>query len=372
MTEDEDDLINLPEEEDDEGEDLTSYTFKNSYRPMPIRWLLMDFVEGKIKTPTYQRSDTVWSKSMKIKLITSVIRGIPIPPIYFFQEGNTLEIVDGLQRMTALKNFFRDKTIKVEIKLKDNPEMKEYSWEDLQKVEDYQNLDEKELAVIRIEQEAPSNDTCGKFDIFYRLNRNSVSLTEQEVRRAIYNSDFSDLLSRLNNNKIWREIWDSRRKTKNKKNNSKDVKDLLRGKDEEILLRAIYMAYYRMDEKLSLTKGISHLMNLYEKQQLKLNSELATRIETESEKVFQFIKDTTCVKQLTINKAASDAIVAVLLKNADKLGDLKQVIHEREDTLMKNDNFIASTKDATSGFKKVKTRYNIANRILMNVEFDIC
>lgn len=63
--------------------------------------------DGQIElNPSYQR-DNVWSNSDSQVLIDSILRGIPLPSIILNQvEGeDTLQIVDGKQRLTAILRF---------------------------------------------------------------------------------------------------------------------------------------------------------------------------------------------------------------------------------------------------------------------------
>ena len=96
-------------------------------------------------------------------LILSIIKGVPIPPIYLFQQrsSSTLELMDGLQRITALRKFY-DGEIAVTI---DNE--KKFIKDDIfQNGGKYSNFINRELAVVRIEQRIPDGDESGKYEIF--------------------------------------------------------------------------------------------------------------------------------------------------------------------------------------------------------------
>lgn len=58
-------------------------------------------------TPAIYQRGEVWSDDKKKLLIDSILRGIDIPKLYFFNVGDgTFEIVDGNQRMGTIVGFF--------------------------------------------------------------------------------------------------------------------------------------------------------------------------------------------------------------------------------------------------------------------------
>lgn len=62
--------------------------------------------------PKYQRK-YIWSKEQVENLAISLIRGLPIPPIYVYRSGkNKLEILDGQQRILSLFLYYKGKYIK--------------------------------------------------------------------------------------------------------------------------------------------------------------------------------------------------------------------------------------------------------------------
>ena len=77
-----------------------------------LGWLLeqLEYEEIDLK-PEFQRSSDVWSKEKKSRLIESILLGLPLPSFYFSEDPTTnkLIIVDGLQRLCALKDFWIEK-----------------------------------------------------------------------------------------------------------------------------------------------------------------------------------------------------------------------------------------------------------------------
>ncbi|MHC5675990.1 DUF262 domain-containing protein [Nostoc sp.] len=56
--------------------------------------------------PFYQRRDR-WDEKMQSRLIESFLINIPVPPIVLYEkEFNFYEVMDGQQRITALRDFY--------------------------------------------------------------------------------------------------------------------------------------------------------------------------------------------------------------------------------------------------------------------------
>lgn len=74
-----------------------------------ISSLLRRLSRNIIYIPNFQRNN-VWSKQKNIQLIDSIFKGLPIPEIFIREVSkNKQEIVDGQQRITALKEFVNGK-----------------------------------------------------------------------------------------------------------------------------------------------------------------------------------------------------------------------------------------------------------------------
>ena len=59
--------------------------------------------------PEYQRR-RVWDKKRKSRLIESFIINVPIPPVFLYEyDFSEYEVMDGLQRITAIIDFFDNK-----------------------------------------------------------------------------------------------------------------------------------------------------------------------------------------------------------------------------------------------------------------------
>lgn len=62
-----------------------------------------------ILNPEFQRRHR-WDTTRKSRLIESFIINVPIPPIFLYErEYSVYEVMDGLQRLTAISQFYEDK-----------------------------------------------------------------------------------------------------------------------------------------------------------------------------------------------------------------------------------------------------------------------
>jgi len=85
------------------------YNLVTNTESKPIRGLLNeDYNIGIIKNPQYQRN-FIWTEDKQTYLIDSILLGVTIPPLVFFEFKETLEIIDGRQRFETIERFIRNK-----------------------------------------------------------------------------------------------------------------------------------------------------------------------------------------------------------------------------------------------------------------------
>jgi hypothetical protein len=62
--------------------------------------------DGDFVVPAYQRAFT-WEDERKTRFIESLLMGLPIPFLFFWESPNTgkLEVVDGSQRLRTIEQF---------------------------------------------------------------------------------------------------------------------------------------------------------------------------------------------------------------------------------------------------------------------------
>lgn len=137
--------------------------------------------------PVYQRNK-VWNDSAKSYLIDSIMRNYPIPPIFIreklnLKERKTIrEVVDGQQRISTMIDFYNNK---FSIKQSQNKELGGRTFSDFD-----EELQEKFLTYKIVIEKITEKDDSLVFDMFARLNSNSIPLNKQELRNAKFSGDF--------------------------------------------------------------------------------------------------------------------------------------------------------------------------------------
>ncbi|MFQ2364297.1 DUF262 domain-containing protein [Aeromonas dhakensis] len=180
--------------------------FTDSY-PMSIGEISNLYRDGEIYiNPDFQRFYR-WTDTQKVRLIESIMLGIPLPSIFVAQrEDGVWELVDGLQRLSTIFSFMGvlkgrdgvDEPKLVLSKTDDISALEGVSW-DSPEFDGSMKIDFKreKIDVKIIKKESDINT---KFELFQRLNTGGSNLSDQEVRNCLLimlNSEFFTLISDL-------------------------------------------------------------------------------------------------------------------------------------------------------------------------------
>ena len=143
--------------------------------------------------PDFQRKSGLWTDEQKSQLIESLILRIPLPAFYFDGSDNAMWIViDGLQRLTALKEFFVDKTLKL-VGLEFLKDLEDLTIDDMPRAY-VRRMKETQIITYIINPGAPINL---KYNIFKRINTGGLKLEPQEIRHALYQGFATEYLKKL-------------------------------------------------------------------------------------------------------------------------------------------------------------------------------
>lgn len=141
----------------------------------------------------FQRKRSLWDEETKSQFIESLMLRIPIPPFYFDgTDDDSWLVIDGLQRLSTLKEFIIDKAFK----LNGMEYFSDYngcSYDDLPRTY-IRRIDETQLSFNLLLPGTPYNV---KFNIFKRINTPGLKLENQEIRHALYQGKATKLLETL-------------------------------------------------------------------------------------------------------------------------------------------------------------------------------
>lgn len=144
-----------------------------------------------ILDPEWQRN-YVWTAKAASRLIESFLIDLPVPVIYFARNSEgTYEVIDGLQRLTSVFNFFdgRLRLTGLEIRHELNGESFKSLARPLQnKLRD---------VTIRTFELAPNTSKDLMFVIFERLNSGGTALNDMEIRNCLYRGSLNRLIKTL-------------------------------------------------------------------------------------------------------------------------------------------------------------------------------
>lgn len=165
-----------------------------SSQVVPLSYLLEQISDGSISSPQIQRGANLWGIDQQSRLIESLMLRIPLPLFYVSIDKNEhWFIVDGLQRITAIRNYILDKQFKLSGLefLKDDCEG--FFYDDLP-TKYKKRIKETQLQFATINATTPPGV---QRTIFKRLNTGGLPLSAQEIRHALYYGNSAVFLEKL-------------------------------------------------------------------------------------------------------------------------------------------------------------------------------
>ncbi len=199
-----------------------------SYTSQPILTVTNNIKKEYIfLTPSFQRG-YIWKNEFKDELLVSIMSNYPIGNIILFKNNDTLEVVDGQQRLTTIINFIGYKDEKYVIRGRHSVEkVKKIAENYFEKLKNnLSDKEEKEFSKILDAKSISYEELPGilKDDIMsYNLNITTISGTNhnaiveyfkyvqnQETLKAgeiinslyIYNQDLNFLISQIKNKNL--------------------------------------------------------------------------------------------------------------------------------------------------------------------------
>ncbi|MCM2286657.1 MAG: DUF262 domain-containing protein [Desulfobacula sp.] len=175
----------------DGGEDSADLIMEDPFNPSEISIIskpdtLHNLIErlkhDEIDMNTdFQRHAELWDNAKMSRLIESILIRFPLPAFYFdaSNEEKWL-IVDGLQRLSAIRKFVIEKKLKLS-GLEYLKDFKGLGYDDLLRTYT-RRIDECPVTLFLIQ---PGTPEAVKYSIFRRINTGGLILNDQEIRNAM-------------------------------------------------------------------------------------------------------------------------------------------------------------------------------------------
>lgn len=226
------------DEEPDDGE-IAIHPFDPSKIDISLQNITIDGLVKRIRNQEinlntkFQRKAGLWSRQQKSRLIESLLLKIPLPAFYFdAQSEDNWLIIDGLQRITAFKEFMvSEKDPLVLDGLEFFCDFNGLSYSQLPRPFQ-RRIEETNLVVYTVRRGTPDNV---KYNVFKRINTGGLELTPQEIRHALFQGKATDLLFDLSRSDTFIKTTAGSIRTD-------------RMLDQEFILRFIAVCFYGIDK----------------------------------------------------------------------------------------------------------------------------
>lgn len=311
----------------------------------------------------FQRNPNLWDNKKQSRLIESILLNMPLPSFYFDgEEDNKWQVVDGLQRISTIKNFIVDKTLTLE-NLEFLPQFNGKKYDDFSR--DMQRRIKSFPITGYVIQEGTPDDV--KYILFSRINTESLILTPQEIRHALNQGKPAIFIEELANLISFKKATDFSINS-------------IRMQDRDFANRFVsfYLLKhenYQPDLNSFLNLGMSRLKSKSEEDLKKIKNAFSQANELA---ILIFKKDAyrkrvnSTDRRKPINKSLFDAISVNLAKlskkEVEKIKLKKGIVNAKLRVLMKTDEeFMASISSSTGQKDKVKTRYNKIHNLLEEI-----
>lgn len=310
--------------------------------------------------PDFQRKGDLWTADKQSRLIESMLIKLPLPAFYFDgTEDEKWLVVDGLQRLSAIKNFVVDENLRLQgLEFLENINGKTFS----ELPRNYRRMiEETEIVAYIINPGTPADV---KFNIFKRINTGGLVLEPQEIRHALNQGIPSKFVANLAQLKSFKEA-------------TQNVIATDRMLDREFVTRflAFYLngpKGYKPDLDTFMTSSMGQLNT-------KTNDEL-DKIQVAFDKAMKLSKIifgkwafrkvySTDDRRKPINKALFEVwsveLANLTLEEQKCAVSRKKSIFQEFIKLMNTDNtFVAAITSATGDKGRVNYRYNKIHEIL--------
>jgi hypothetical protein len=306
--------------------------------------------------PVRFQREYVWKKQQADRFIESLLLGLPVPGIFLVKEDSGRNLVlDGHQRLKTLLAFYNGDWQGGQFALESVQDRFRNKTYDQLEPADRRRLDDSIIHATIVRQDQPSEDLSSIYLIFERLNSGGTSLQPQEIRVALYNGSFVELLTSLNGYRNWRALYGKK---------SKRLKDI------ELILRFFALLEsskkYARPMKGFLSGYMAHRRNLSPAQQ----AEFRTLFQDTSDAILEAVGKKAFKPKATLNAALVDAVMVGVARRLKKNGPISKhrSLRTAFGKLVRNRDFQAAIARATADEENVKSRLDLATEAFGKIE----
>ncbi|RKZ37517.1 MAG: DUF262 domain-containing protein [Gammaproteobacteria bacterium] len=352
-------------DEDYERESNEAFDPRNidiSVEQQNIDFLIGKLEDGEIDLNTeFQRSTDLWDACKMSRLIESLMVRFPIPGFYFdITDKNNWQVVDGLQRLSALKKFVIDNELKLQ-KLDFLKEIEGKNFKDLSDDDVYKHLirtmKRTQIVLYFIR---PGTPKPVKYRLYERINTGGLKLNPQEIRHALNQGLAANYVEELSQLSAFKEV------VSISSNRMLDRELVLR----YVAFREIPFYNYKLPFTKFLDNAMGNIANCSNTRREQLKQEFAKALET----AYQIFDDKAFRKKP--GAKYNGALFETWTVNLSQLTDEKrvllvlnkaQVINFFNLLLTNNEEFENSIYKNFSTIKGVKTRFIEIEQLIKNV-----
>ena len=322
-------------DDEKQNQSLNKYNIKHWVSNRSFGELIDMYENHEIKKPDMQR-EFVWNSLRCSRLIESILLGLPIPPLFMLEVGNSeYELVDGYQRLTTLVNYVKGypwsgkkdgkRLSPAKLSKKVSKEIAGKSFNDLDP--EYQRIIKRStIPLIEFKQLEPDNYNS-KYLIFERINTGSEKLNPMQIRKSLaYGKFMSSLYKFADKNNKFTDLFSSQ-------SIKKDI-------HVEAFLRVYVMKKIFNKEFELKESGIINILNQFceENRDSEITEDYFEKFENAIELVYKIFesKNEICRRvegneevgfQFTgnLNISILEAMVGLIIENLDSINELEKI-----------------------------------------------
>lgn len=315
-------------------------------------------------SPDFQREFVWLDITRKSRLIESLLLRIPLPVFYLAQdEDGRFRVVDGVQRLTVIRDFVENKFKLKNLEYLSECEGKWYKNESRPQTDSLEQIyvrriDQTQLFFNIIDPQTPEKV---KYDIFRRINTGGKSLNRQEIRNCLERPATRTFIKQLAQSDEFITA-------------TKHSISSTRMADNEIVLR--FVAFYLLDHNLYGQISYKGDMDAYLDHTVELLNKLSSNHFDKIEIAFKnamknahlLFGDSAFRKANYINKSLFLSWTRVLCDvSNNKLIELKigdKLLNRLKTEIEKNIEYSKALSMATNDLRNVELTYCIAKKLL--------